>query len=121
MVTGRLRRFRVASIVPAVQRGSGCSGFAGARRSGAYRGQLSKNVTGIAIGLDGSAYLADPGLGRVLRVHSAGRLVIVADYRTFARSTPGSPNGIVLTSEGDLLVSDAWQHVIWKITIDEDE
>ncbi|MXZ62986.1 MAG: hypothetical protein F4Y98_05165 [Chloroflexi bacterium] len=87
--------------------------------SGTGRAQLSPSVTGIAIAPDGSVYLADPGFGRVLRLDRSGALAIVAD-RAFAGSQRGSPNSIVVTPEGDLLVSDAWQHVIWKITIDED-
>ena len=88
--------------------------------SGVGRAQLSVAVSGIAVTPDGSVYLADPGFGRLLRVDRAGTLAIVADM-TFAGSHLGSPIAVVVTPDGDLLVSDSWQDVIWKITIDEDE
>lgn len=88
-------------------------------RSGAGRAQLSAAVAGIAVAPDGSVYLADPGFGRLLRVDRAGTLAIVADM-AFAGSHLDSPIAVVVTPDGDLLVSDSWQDAIWKITIDED-
>ncbi len=88
--------------------------------SGAGRAQLSADVTGIAVAPDGSVYLADQGFGRLLRVDGTGTVAIVADM-AFAGSHHGSPIAVVVTPEGDLLVSDSWQDVIWKITIDGEE
>ena len=86
---------------------------------GPYRGALSRTVLGIAVAPDGAVYLADQGFGRVVRIDRNGAAAIVADLQDFVGAPTSWPNGIVLTSEGDLLVSDRRQHVIWKITIDE--
>ena len=73
----------------------------------------------LAVAPGGFLYVADPDFGQVVRIAPDGTVAIVADHTAFG-STSFQPTGIVVTAEGDLLVSDTWQHVIWKITIDED-
>ena len=89
-------------------------------RAGRYGGPVAACVTGIAVAADGSIYLADRSLGRVTRIDKSGAVAVVAGHEEFGATTNTWPTGIVVTPEGDLLVSDRWQHVIWKITIDED-
>lgn len=89
--------------------------------AGAGSGDENRRVSaGIAVAPDGSVYLADPGFGRLLRVDRAGTPAIVADTAFAGSHLGASPIAVVVTPDGVLLVSDAWQHVIWKITIDED-
>ena len=86
---------------------------------GLYGGPFSHRRHRLALGLEGSMYVLDPKYRQVVRIAPDGTAAIVVDHET-----PGVrrfyPNDILVTPEGDLLVSDAWQHVIWKITIDED-
>ena len=90
-------------------------------RAGRYGGPASPCITGMAVTPDGSIYLADRDLGQVTRIDTNGAAAVVADHEDFEARTNTWPTGIVVTSEGALIVSDRWQHVIWKITIDEDE
>ena len=88
-------------------------------RKGVY-GAFSPLVHRLAAGPDGAVYVADRDFGQVVRIGPDGTAVIVADHETIG-SDRFRPEDIVVTPEGDLIVSDPWQHVIWKITIDEDE
>ncbi|MCY4639463.1 MAG: hypothetical protein OXC94_03875 [Chloroflexi bacterium] len=71
-----------------------------------YGGALSGALVGIARGNDGALYVTDGHYMRVIRVSRDGEVSIVAD-RGF---------GIIVTLEGDLLVSDA-SGVIWTIAL----
>ena len=64
-------------------------------------------------------YVADWKYRQVVRIAPDGTVAVVVDHETSGMSSFRLED-IVLTPEGDLLVSDPWQHVIWKITIDED-
>lgn len=87
---------------------------------GIFGGWFSESVHRLALGTDRSMYVLDPEYRQVVRIAPDGTAAIVVDHET-----PGLgsfyPNDILVTPEGDLLVSDAAQHVIWRITIDEDD
>ncbi|MDE2695007.1 MAG: LuxR C-terminal-related transcriptional regulator [Chloroflexota bacterium] len=72
----------------------------------------------LAAGPGGFVYVADADFGRIVSIAPDGTAAIVADDET-PGLTPFKPEDIVVTPAGDLLVSDPWRHVIWKITIDE--
>ena len=74
-----------------------------------YGGALSPFLGGIARGSDGALYVTDHDYDRIVRVTRDGEVSIVADLG-FTR-----PLGIIVTADGDLLVSDSG--VIWKITL----
>ncbi len=86
---------------------------------GVYGGLFSHRRHRLALGPDGSMYVLDPRYRQVVRIAPDGTAAIVVDHETSRMSRFG-PDDIVVTTEGDLLVSDPVQHVIWKITIDEE-
>ena len=86
---------------------------------GGYGGPFSQRAHRLAVAPDGSVYVADWKYRQVVRIAPDGTVAIVVDHETSGMSSFRLED-IVLTPEGDLLVSDPWQHVIWKITIDED-
>ena len=86
---------------------------------GVYGGLFSHRRHRLALGPDGSMYVLDPKYRQVVRIAADGTAAIVVDHETSGMSRFG-PNDIVVTTEGDLLVSDPSQHVIWKITFDEE-
>ena len=88
-------------------------------RPGLLGGALSHYTQGIAAAPGGAIYVADYVFDRVIRIAPDGTAAIVADSETVG-VTRFEPVSIAVTSEGDLLVSDARYNVIWKITIDED-
>ncbi|MXW24715.1 MAG: hypothetical protein F4Z77_00195 [Dehalococcoidia bacterium] len=79
-----------------------------------YGGGLSPFIEGIAVGVDGALYVADPDYGRVVRVTRDGELSIVADGLS-------GPEGILALPDGSLLVSSDRDNVIWKITFEDEE
>ena len=86
---------------------------------GVYGGLFGQRSHRLAVARDGSLYVADWRYRQVVRIAPDGTVAIVVDHETSGMSR-FRPEDILVTSEGDLLVSDLWQHVIWKITIDED-
>ena len=76
-----------------------------------YGGALSPFLGGIAVGSDGALYVTDFSYNRVIRVTRDGEISIVADLG-FRR-----PLGIIVTEDGDLLVSDTDKGVIFQITL----
>ena len=86
---------------------------------GIYGGPFGPHIQRLAVGSDGAVYVTDRAFGHVVRITRGGTAAIVVDHRTIG-SARFRPEDILVTAEGDLLVSDPWQHVIWKITIDED-
>ena len=75
-------------------------------------GALSPFLFGIAVGPAGELYVADKGWDRVVRVADDGTISIVADRGV------GSPDGLLVTSDGTLLVADTGRSVILKIVFD---
>ena len=63
-------------------------------------------------------YVLDPKYRQVVRISPDGPGAIVVDHEASGMQR-FYPNDILVTPDGDLLVSDAWQHVIWRITIGE--
>ena len=79
--------------------------------SARYGGALSSSLGGIARGSDGALYVIDYGYDRVTRVTRDGEVSIVTDLRV------NTSLGILVTADGDLLVSDSDRGLIWKITL----
>ena len=79
-----------------------------------YGGALSRTQGGFAVADDGTVYVVDTRLGRVLRISSDGSVVVVVDSSTI----PEKPQDVLLTPEGDLLVS-VWNRV-WKVTLPDE-
>ena len=104
-----------ASLVRVTSDGKASTLFAD--QLGVYGGALSSHVQGLAVAADGSVYAADRVFERIVRIAPDGTAAIVADYETFG-SLRVEPAGILATRDGDLLVSDGRQSVIWKITIE---
>ena len=89
-------------------------------RPGRFGGVFSDYLPGIARAPDGAIYATDWGFGRVVRIAPDGTAAIVADRDAFGGTRHFHPAGILVTPEGDLLVSDSGLNAIWKITFDED-
>ena len=85
--------------------------------AGAYGGVFSRDVTGLAVASDGTLYASDRTYQQVVRISPEGAASVVVDEDQFSRSF--SPWAILVTPEGDLLVSDSSAHAIWKITLRE--
>ena len=76
-----------------------------------YGGALSPFLGGIAVGSDGALYVTDFSYDWVIRVTRDGEISIVADLGFWR------PLGIIVTEDGDLLVSDTDKGVIFQITL----
>ena len=76
-----------------------------------YGGALSPFLGGIAVGSDGALYVTDFSYDRVIRVTRDGEISIVAGLGFWR------PLGIIVTEDGDLLVSDTDKGVIFQITL----
>ena len=80
--------------------------------------------TGIAVGTDGTVYVADLGNASVRRITSSGVVSTVAGSSGSSGSTDGTgsaarfrqPEGIAVDSAGNLFVADTGNHSIRKIT-----
>ncbi|MXZ46563.1 MAG: hypothetical protein F4Z08_06185 [Chloroflexi bacterium] len=81
-------------------------------------GWFSHRQHRLALGPDGAMYVLDPKYRQVVRISPDGPGAIVVDHEASGMQR-FYPNDILVTPDGDLLVSDAWQHVIWRITIGE--
>lgn len=84
-------------------------------------GALSPFTSGIAVGPDGSLYVADFAFARVLRLTTDGILSIVADGET--PMPPGyrfgDPYGLLATADGTLFVTARHTGVVFKITFED--
>ncbi len=70
---------------------------------------------GLAIDEDGSAYIADATVARILRLRLDGRLDPLYDLRDCASSCILSPAGLALDGNGDLLIADPAGHRVWRM------
>ena len=86
---------------------------------GIFGGPFSHRLHRLALGPDRVMYVLDPEYRQVVRIEPDGTGAIVVDHETSGLGGSFYPEDILVTSEGDLLVSDAQRHVIWKITIGE--
>lgn len=84
-------------------------------------GALSAFTAGIAVGRDGSLYVADFAFDRVLRLTTDGILSIVVDRET--HMPPGyrfgDPYGLLTTADGTLFVTARHTGVIFKVTFED--
>jgi hypothetical protein len=118
----RIRRVDAATGTITTVAGIGIEGFAG--DGGAAR--LARLSFPTAVGSDalGNLYISDTGNARVRRVAvGTGIITTVAGNGTTQFSGDGgpatsaglTPSGLVVTTAGDLLVSDRWNHRIRRI------
>ena len=74
----------------------------------------------MAIGKDGSIYVADTGNSRIVKYNSKGEFVTTWGSRTPGGQTPAAPGtfvepwGIAVDGDGNILVADTWNHRIQK-------
>ncbi len=79
---------------------------------------------GIAIGPDGSVYVADTGNSRVVRLDSHGELLATWGSRTPDGQLPPEagtflePWGVAVDNKGNVYVADTWNHRIQKFSAD---
>lgn len=90
-------------------------------RAGRYGGVFSDVVNGLVVAPDGFLYAADRGFGRLVRVSPDGQVAIVVE--SVMLEGPGSfrPWGVLVTAEGNLLVADSEQNLIWKVVLPDEE
>ncbi len=84
---------------------------------GRYGGVLSTELPGIAVAPDGTLYVADLTYGRVVRIAPDGAAAIVVDRESMHGSRHFRPAALLLTPDGDLLVSDSGRDAIWTVTL----
>ena len=86
-----------------------------------HGGVLPGLVPGIAVAPNGTVYLAAWVIGRVLSVSPRGEVTIVAE-RGSTRGLGGHflPTAIVVSDDGDLIVADSGNNVIWRITLPDE-
>ncbi len=74
----------------------------------------------IAIGKDGSIYVADSGNSRIVKYNAKGEFETTWGSRTIDGQTPPAPGsfaepwGIATDNDGNILVADTWNHRIQK-------
>ena len=85
------------------------------------------SFAGIAVGADGSVYITEPDVGRVLKLSPSGRLSIVAGSGKSGYSGDGGPaldaqldrpSGIEIDADGVIYVADADNNRVRKLTPD---
>lgn len=75
---------------------------------------------GLAIGPDGSAYVADTGNSRIVRFDNAGNVLVTWGSRTPAEQMPPAPGtfvepwGLAVDAQGQVFVADTWNHRVQK-------
>ena len=82
---------------------------------GHYGGAFSGWLRDIAVGSDGAVYAVDLEYRRVVSISPGGDVVIVVDEESFPGVSSFDPHAILVTPEGDLLVSEFSR--IWRITL----
>ena len=96
---------------------------------------LSANITApesLAMGVDGSLYIADPGASRIRRVAPDGTISTVAGSVNTACTTPATcgengpatqarllnPQHLTVGPDGSLYVTDGGHRLVWKVATD---
>lgn len=87
--------------------------------AGRYGGVFSESLEGLAVASDGSLYVADSGFGRLVRIGPDGTASILLNRDAFDEDEHFTPVAVLVMPDGSLLVSERWQHSIWRVTIDE--
>lgn len=91
-------------------------GLAQATR-GSEPGQLLE-PRGVALGGDGSVYVADSGNHRIQVFAPDGRLVAVLGERGATPGTFDEPSDVALDQDGTILVADTWNHRVQRLRAD---
>ncbi|BBO17806.1 conserved hypothetical protein [Candidatus Brocadia pituitae] len=120
----RIRRVGTDGIITTVA-GNGSRGFSG---DGGQATAASLNVTrGIALGSDGTIYIADSGNSRIRRVGTDGIITTVAgtglagfngDGRQARTARLSLPEGVVIGSDGSIYIADTFNHRIRRVGLD---
>ncbi len=82
---------------------------------GYYGGAFSQRLRDIAVGSDGTVYAVDVDYRRVVSISPDGDIAIVVDRESFPGVSRFEPHAVLVTPEGDLLVSGFDK--IWRITL----
>lgn len=82
---------------------------------GHYGGAFSSWLRDIAVASDGTVYAVDLDYRRVVSISPDGDIAIVVDSQSFPGVTRFDPHSVLITPEGDLLVSEFDR--IWRITL----
>ncbi len=108
----RIRRVGPSGIITTVA-GTGVAGFSG--DGGPAVAARIKNPYGLAVGSDGSLFIADAGNHRIRRVAAGGKITTVAGTGIGGFSGDGgpatvaqlnSPHGLALSPDGSLFIAD---------------
>ena len=80
---------------------------------------LLNHPLGLAIGLDGTLYIADTDNARILAVATNGRIQALIDHRT-RREEPRlrRPTGLALRGSTALIVTDPAAERVWRVSLD---
>lgn len=119
----RIRRVTPSGIITTVA-GSGVPGFGG-DGGPATLAHLTA-PTGIALGPDGSLYIADTDNGRVRRVQPSGVITTIAgtggccsggDKGPATQAYLGSIHGLAISPDGSLYLADSYRDVIRRVAL----
>ncbi len=120
----RIRRVGTDGIITTVA-GNGTAGYSG---EGGLATQASlSNPAGIAVGGDGSLYIADSSNNRIRRVGPDGIITTVAGNGTEGYSSDGGlatqaslygPYGVTVGGDGSLYIADYWNNRIRRVGTD---
>jgi RHS repeat-associated protein len=120
----RIRRVGTDGIITTVA-GNGTYGYSG-DGGPAIQAGLS-NPFGVAVGQDGSIYIADTGNHRIRRVGTDGIITTVAgngiqgysgDGGPATQASLSNPNGVAVGQDGSIYIADSFNHRIRRVGTD---
>jgi RHS repeat-associated protein len=121
----RIRRVTPQGLLETVA-GNGTCGYSG-DGANARDAKLGSFLGGIALGTDGSLYIADPSNRRIRRVTAQGLISTFAGNGVFADTGDGgpamsasikSPNGLAVGPDGSVYFTDISAHRVRRIALD---